>query len=844
MQPDIYKEAKQIIQEVPEIISTDINIQKKSLSQPWYQDLSRDPIGSHIGYIDQLLLSLKRSQQKLTPDNPFLQVKGQYNFFIDTSKGGTEKTEYIHKKVIDYLTEKHNKIFFFKPGDNSKIYVLNEPHSYQVSRMLKDAPKEIQKLVTQYPTTKKSKVTINISTDPLDIVKKSTHQPWTSCETVGGQYCTGIFSDIENNNAIAYIYLDDSIQPTGRFMLRWCEKVDEATGEKKKDIGIEPIMYPRTTYALEIYELIRGIVESKGYGTYDDCKTPYRYEGYSDYIGGSGEITYHSGAGSRVLIQYATLPDISRNLALALAEHTTPTEVRRALAENSKICELEDVMVKLSKDIDSETKRNLIVTCSGLGWDEEQKKLPEKAIENFIYDPDEDVRATAVSRVNLTPEQVRKLSDDKEIYVKLELIRNKAIKCCQDVIDKLALEKGDVQIEAIRRYGEDLSPEAVNTLHDRNEDSALMYVDNLDKYPHVVRKLADDPYVLWRGVVASKEYIKCCSDVIDKLAANDERVAVKLLDNPVAQHKREEIINRLNPLINATSHYQIVPDIARQHDICDYNGLLDNLKTFIDDTTKNNDLYRHHAQENLAKNPAIKCRPDIIKELSHQQYVEPKKLLAGNPAIAASPETIEELWNSDTENKDAYQRALLSNPALESALDLFKKILEDSTYKASYIYMTDRLASNPAVLKRRDLAEEFIQENKSYVVEKNPEVFKHDDLVEQALSDDILLRKIASNRYIVNHPDIVDKLYNIILNWNKPIYGHDASEETLDYFKRGSLTDLGHRLKHSGAYTPEINELKKPGVKVLPSEVLAKYSIKYKEIIDKIEAYIGHPIYT
>lgn len=903
MDSNIYKEAKRIIEEVPEIISTELDIQKQVMSSEWYHDLeylpekkrhvieeilgrtlyeeelplNADPIDllrwaevqskregrtptnsfnmmynriltPKYGFVNDLIRSLENSKSNLTLDNPFLNIKGSYNFFIDTSKGGNEKIEYIHKKIGDYLVEKYNKPFFFKPGDNSKVYVPNESHSYQVAKMIKDAPNELKKLITQYPQTKKSKVSIKISTDPLDIVKKSTRQTWESCEAIGGMYCQGVFSDIENNNAIAYIYLDDSPKPTGRFMLRWCEKEDEATGQKTKDIGIEPIMYPRTSYALEVYELIRGIIESKGYGTYDDCKTPYKYTGYSDYIGGSGEITYHSGAGSGVLIQYASLPDISRNLALALAEHTTPVEVRRALAENSAICNIDDAVIKISKDIDDDTKKNLIITCSGMDWDEKtEKKLPIAAIENLVNDSSEDIRAVAASRVNLTPEQVRKLSNDNEIYVKLELIRNKAIKCCQDVIDKLALDGSeDVSEEVIHRYGEDLSPTTIQRLVDYGKENKLVYINNLDKYPEIVKRLASNKDNYTRQIVASNRYIQCCPDVIDKLAENDERVAVKLLDNPVAQHKRKDIINRLNTTINTTQNYQILPDIARQDDICDYGGLIDNLRTFINDRTKGNDLYRNQVEEKLAGNPSIGCRPDVIKKISESMNLESTELLASNPALKESPETMEKLWYSEPLYETLHKNRLVTNPALEYAPKLLKEILENTIYTAKGSYLTTKLASNPVILKRRDISEEFIQQNKKTIIEDNKDVFKHNDLMEEAMSSLENMSRLGSNGYIVNHPDIVNKLYDTAIKYTPPT--GTMATDALDSYKREILNNLGNSLKYRGVLDQDI--LKQEPIEGWSTvsgeriEYFHQVKQKYKDVIHKIETYVGHPIYA
>lgn len=417
--------------------------------------------------------SLEKQKTNIRPDNPFLKVKGEYTFDIDTTKSGQEKTDFIHNKITDYLFNKTGQLYIFQSGDNSRVHTLDTTSgtarsvNRKVSELLKDAPQDIQKLLTQYPQTQKSKVTIKITTDPLDIVKKSTQQSWESFETVGSESCKGIFSDIENNNAIAYVYIGDKKEPDGRFMLRWCN-----TPEKKADIGIEPIMYPRKSYAMEIYDSLRNIIVSKGYGSYQDCTTPYKYEGYSDYIGGSGEITYHSGDSSSsskgILIQYASLPNISRNFALALAEHTIDRAVRRALAENKAVCEIDDVVDKLSKDIDDDTKVNLITTCA-----RPLNKLTEIAFNNLIKD---ESRVRSILALTIKDKKyLNILANDNGRDVIWGLSINDAICDMENIVNKLSKDTEDsVKIKLIENCTKShnkLTETAINHLrNDKSED--------------------------------------------------------------------------------------------------------------------------------------------------------------------------------------------------------------------------------------------------------------------------------------------------------------------------------------------------------------------------------------
>ena len=795
-------------------------------------------------YGSKLRDALNSARMNISYDNPFLKVKGNYTFHLDTSKSGSEKTEYIHKKVTDYLFENTGRLFVFRPGDNSKIYPLDdEQHSFKVSRLLKDAPNEIQKLLTQYPTVKKQKIDIRISTDPLDIIKKSTHQAWESCEIVGGAYCQGIFSDIENNNAIAYIYIDDSPKPSGRFMLRWCN-----TPEKKADIGIEPIMYPHKSYSMEIYELIRGIIGSKGYGTYDDCVTPYIYTGYSDMMGNVGGptiITYHSGPGETVLIQYASLPDISRNLALALAEHGVYASIRRALAENDAVCNIEDAVNKLSKDIDTETKINLIQTCMRDTYRDDQlvsrKTLSDTAINNLIND-NEEVRIELAHNINNVPESVlEKLADDKEYIVRAALARNKFINCCDNIINKLAKDKSIAVRQELLSTAKMLQEEAVMSLATMtkkdiglSEESVMSSVEDMQstlasreyigKYPEAVRILADKEYKYTRKELALNEAITCCDDVIEKLTNDRPEIAIKLLYNktinkPIRKKTIENILNKLKEYTGLAYAYEIEIDtnLAEQPEICDYSDIIDRaIKTGIGSSPASA----------LAENIHISCRPDIIRKLSNAP-LDIRKKLSQNPAIVSTPDIAEKMFNDS--NNPYIQENILNNPAIMEInsikdklikhIDHFKELgtldnyewkkMHDTTYvyKQGFLNLKTsdvlyNLAKNIDLYKDKQLFDKVYEQHPDDILSKNPHIFERKDIISKVFdSNDVLkLQSLITNPTVTKYPEIMQKVLDIP---NRDI--HSSLYETISFVNQKARGE-GQKEKDIPDYIKDIHK--------------------------------------
>lgn len=188
------------------------------------------------------------------------------------------------------------------PGDRTHIYyytgsVLSPNRSrVSVGKLLDkyEAPAEIRKLMTSLPQkSTMDRIQIEISTDPADVLRKSTGQFWTSCESEGGAYCQGNFTDIEAKNAIAIIRKNKDIDTrgkwAGRFMLRSCKSDDGQV-----DVGIEPRVYGDTKLEHDAIKKMGEFLleQPEHYTAYSYCITPYDYEGYSDTMRDGGTIVY------------------------------------------------------------------------------------------------------------------------------------------------------------------------------------------------------------------------------------------------------------------------------------------------------------------------------------------------------------------------------------------------------------------------------------------------------------------------------------------------------------------------------------------------------------------------
>jgi len=227
--------------------------------------------------------------------NPIRDVEGTYEFEVKMEDYLEDEYLTVPKDVQEiirqYLSDRN---YYFKKGDRTHAYYLDEEgreHRVKISKLIQKLPDEIkrkvQRIMTKLPPLGKRKFTIEITTDPLSIVKKSTGQFWSSCEKLGDSYSSGIFDDIRYWSGIAILREDGKVRWAGRVMIRAC--IDDK-GEVK--LGIEPRFYGNPHYAKIAMDKLKEIL--KPYLDYRYCVTPYRYSGYSDQMSGSGVIVYGS----------------------------------------------------------------------------------------------------------------------------------------------------------------------------------------------------------------------------------------------------------------------------------------------------------------------------------------------------------------------------------------------------------------------------------------------------------------------------------------------------------------------------------------------------------------------
>lgn len=218
------------------------------------------------------------------------QVEGEYQVILSAEEVLGEKAIMPPEDIILEARRRVRPDLYAKPGDRRHLYYREggKERRIAIAKILdeikkedKQLWKELYKKFTTMPKLKPYVFRIEITTDPIAILKKSTGRPWTSCEELGREYDRGPFSDIKNWNAIGYIYPEGSSEPAGRIMLRQCRN-----DRGEIDIGIEPVIYHdyRIPKVLEepLKMEIRKILRDKGFNKFEWCGTPYIYHGFSD----------------------------------------------------------------------------------------------------------------------------------------------------------------------------------------------------------------------------------------------------------------------------------------------------------------------------------------------------------------------------------------------------------------------------------------------------------------------------------------------------------------------------------------------------------------------------------
>lgn len=320
----------------------------------------------------------EESRKNLRPDNPFRKLKGTYYADVSLDNKVNKAISDVQDNIVRALeSEIKGKIVFMKPSDRGAVFVTegSQTNRVKLSR-LKVSDKlrnEVLRLATRYPSPPKSenRVRVVISNDPVDLLFKSTGQDWSSCEALTGGFSEGPYSDIKNNNAIAYFYLGNSDKPFGRFMLRWCET------DGKVDVGVEKRWYASKEYSnfgAMMLEVLADIVEDKGYMDYKHCITPYVHEGWSDEMGGPRKMINYKPVKAGNLIELAHDPSISRNTAITLMDSGDESLIA-ALSENRGALEFDNIRSRLLNSDNAEIVCNAIRHAESISEEEVQKLL-------------------------------------------------------------------------------------------------------------------------------------------------------------------------------------------------------------------------------------------------------------------------------------------------------------------------------------------------------------------------------------------------------------------------------------------------------------------------------------
>jgi len=413
---------------------------------------------------------LKREEY---PETPFKDIVGVYEA---EAQVGFEQTQIAHQYLERYLGLEHpDKRFIFDVREPSKVDVmdlssrmqrkkdapvLSKDENIAVSRYIsgnlpdapdwvkdyvkkhyislrgkvkkgerlgnyisKSAPKPIKDLLSLLNPYTKMKIVI--SDYPVDILRKSTHQDWTSCERVNplhskgrGEYEEGPFSDIAYSNAVAWFYFSprqpEKDRPSGRVMLRWGTVDGTRTG--KPDIGLEYVPEETKTVgsrgwygsishlaARPVVGELQKILKSKGYYSHE-IKTPYDFRGYSDVMSGSGVINYElyptfepKYFGEEKVPKEGYLKgvtDVPEPLQHHFV-HEPSVKIRRELAKKTGL--VSPVQFKLASSPELEVKKELA----------RQEKLEPDVISLLIKDPS--LRTEMAGRDDLTDDLIEEL---------------------------------------------------------------------------------------------------------------------------------------------------------------------------------------------------------------------------------------------------------------------------------------------------------------------------------------------------------------------------------------------------------------------------------------------------
>ena len=293
-------------------------------------------------------------------------------------EGGVEAINDILISLGDIKTEKIKGAI--KEGPLEEVYKSISPKALirKASPVLADIlnnlrpPDKDDKGGSNWPKTKGGTYYIWITNDAFQVLTKTTGREWgtktKSCENWDGQYKQGPASDIKYGNCMIYIYeggkRDISLplkNQIGRMSLRWGDSyIDQKKGEW--DVGLEDQTYPKNAnWGLNMATAIVKILKDHGLMNYEYCMTPYEFEGYSDYVGRRGQITYERPTmkkGGEIQIDEYDFISTARNPTIShqrvgwiLTHGTEVTGLYTALAQNPALWIYPNPMKRFLKNI-------------------------------------------------------------------------------------------------------------------------------------------------------------------------------------------------------------------------------------------------------------------------------------------------------------------------------------------------------------------------------------------------------------------------------------------------------------------------------------------------------------
>jgi len=443
-------------------------------------------------------------------DNPVKDIVGVYKF--KKVKLGIHQTtlalHYIHR----YLENEHPDYEFgYSLKDPKHVTVTYPDGRVEENRKIssyfnKKTPPYVRNLLTLLNPY--ADITIVITDYPTDILRASTGQGWTSCVAIRpdnpAMYEKGTFSDIKHGNVIAWVFVGNKIPgqsaPSGRIFLRW--GVEPNTG--KKDIAIEYNPRsddPRGFYGItnqsarSIVRKIQGILQKKGYNTYNYMETPYQHVGYSDACPSRYGRLYYK---KMPLQRTKNLPIYEIEEQFVYSPKKIPSSIQMGFIKKyyERPSRMEQISVRpeLSKSAVNElaqhpfgrVRKNIV---------RHQKYLPKQAKKYFLmHEEDSDVIDILAMRKDLEPEErieiFRRHPHTQSLY-----IQNTGI--VEPVYMKFFIDEGDQDIINYLSRNHSLSPEAIEKVYNREMDEQNRHIitkillQNQKIPPHIVNDIID-----------------------------------------------------------------------------------------------------------------------------------------------------------------------------------------------------------------------------------------------------------------------------------------------------------------------------------------------------------------